>query len=163
MLVRDRTDGETTNGQTGHADSYEAVVRIPGASYTEMGWEVFPDGLANILTRIYREYGPVPLVVTESGAAFDDHWDGNGNIHDQQRVDYLRAHIQTVAQVMRQGVPIKGYIVWSFLDNFEWSEGYRKRFGLVYVDYLTQRHIIKDSGHWYASFVASQNESRPEF
>jgi beta-glucosidase len=162
MIVRDRVASKNTNGQPGHADSYEAVESIPGASYTEMGWEVFPDGLANILMRIEREYAPKAMVVTESGAAFDDHWDGNGNIHDQQRIDYLRAHIQTVARVIRQGVPIKGYFVWSFLDNFEWSEGYRKRFGLVYVDYPTQRRIIKDSGRWYASFVASQRATNPE-
>ena len=160
MLVRDRIENDPVVVQTGHADNYEAVVRIPGAAYTEMGWEVFPDGLANILTRIQREYAPKALVVTESGAAFDDHLDGTDNVHDQQRIDYLGAHIQTIAQVMRQGVPIKGYVVWSFLDNFEWSEGYRKRFGLVYVDYPTQRRIIKDSGRWYASFVASQSESR---
>ena len=116
------------------------------ASYTAMGWEIFPDGLANILTRIHHEYAPKALVVTESGAAFDDHRDGNGNIHDQQRIHYLQGHIQTVAQVIRQDVPIKGY---------------RKRFGLVYVDYPTQRRIVKDSGRWYASFVASQRESRP--
>lgn len=157
MIVRDRENGMTTPGQTGHNESYEAVERIPGASYTEMGWEVFPEGLANILTRINREYGPKAMVVTESGAAFNDHWDGDGTVHDQQRIDFLRAHIQTVAQVIRQGVPIKGYFVWSFLDNFEWAEGYRKRFGLVYVDYPTQRRIIKDSGRWYASFVASQS------
>jgi len=150
MLVRSRTD--TTSVP---ADSYEAVDRVPGASYTEMGWEIFPDGLANILTRIHREYAPKAMIVTESGAAFDDQRDSNGDIHDQQRIDYLREHIQTVAQVIRQGVPIKGYIVWSFLDNFEWSEGYRKRFGLVYVDYATQRRIVKDSGRWYANFVAS--------
>ena len=159
MLVRDRIDTDPVVVQTGHADSYEVVDRIPGAAYTEMGWEVFPDGLANILTRIHREYGPIALVVTESGAAFDDHLDRSGNVHDQKRIEYLREHIQTVAQVIRQGVPIKGYIVWSFLDNFEWSEGYRKRFGLVYVDYPTQRRIIKDSGRWYASFVASQSEA----
>jgi beta-glucosidase len=161
MLVRGRTDTVTIAEHTVPPDSYEAVERIPGASYTEMGWEIFPDGLANILTRIYREYAPKALVVTESGAAFNDHWDGNDNIHDQRRIDYLRGHIQTVAQVIHQGVPIEGYVVWSFLDNFEWSEGYRKRFGLVYVDYPTQRRIIKDSGRWYASFVASQRGSRP--
>ena len=161
MIVRDRENGKTTTGQTGHAASYEAVERIPGASYTEMGWEVFPDGLANILTRIDREYAPKAMVVTESGAAFDDHWDGDGTVHDQQRIDYLRAHIQIVAQVIRQGVPIMGYFVWSFLDNFEWAEGYRKRFGLVYVDFPTQRRIIKDSGRWYASFVASQSKTHP--
>ena len=160
MLVRDRTDGETTNGQTGHADSYEAVERIPGASYTEMGWEVFPDGLANILTRIYREYAPKAMVVTESGAAFDDKWNGNDAIHDQQRIDYLQQHISTVAGVIRQGVPIKGYVVWSFLDNFEWSEGYRKRFGLVYVDYATQQRIVKESGHWYADFIKQHRQAK---
>ncbi|MEO8955696.1 MAG: GH1 family beta-glucosidase [Ktedonobacteraceae bacterium] len=164
MLVRSHTDTATTTTITAHtlpADGYEAVERIPGASYTEMGWEIFPDGLANILTRIHREYAPKALIVTESGAAFDDQWDGNGTIHDQQRIDYLRRHIQTVAEVIRQGVPIKGYVVWSFLDNFEWSEGYRKRFGLVYVDYPTQRRIIKDSGRWYASLVASHRAARP--
>ena len=159
MIVRDRADSTATIEQAGHADSYETVERIPGATYTEMGWEVFPDGLANILTRIDREYAPKAMVVTESGAAFDDHWDGNGVVHDQQRIDYLHEHIETVAQVIRQGVPIKGYFVWSFLDNFEWAEGYRKRFGLVYVDYPTQRRIIKDSGRWYASFVSSQREA----
>jgi beta-glucosidase len=158
-LVRDFEDALTIGEQTAHANSFEAIERIPGASYTEMGWEIYPDGLANILTRIHGEYAPRALVVTESGAAFNDHLDGNDSIHDQQRIDYLREHIQTVARVMRQGVPIKGYIVWSFLDNFEWSEGYRKRFGLVYVDYPTQRRIIKDSGRWYASFVASQRIS----
>jgi beta-glucosidase len=161
MLVRGRTDTVTIAEHMVSPDSYEAVERIPGASYTEMGWEIFPDGLANILTRIHREYAPKAMVVTESGAAFDDHLDGTGNIHDRQRIDYLRRHIHTVARVIRQGVPIKGYVVWSFLDNFEWSEGYRKRFGLVYVDYPTRRRFIKDSGRWYASFVASQRESRP--
>lgn len=164
MLVRSHTDSATTTTTAAHtlpADGYEAVERIPGASYTEMGWEIFPDGLANILTRIHREYAPKALIVTESGAAFDDQWDGNGTVHDQQRIDYLRRHIQTVAEVIRHGVPIKGYVVWSFLDNFEWSEGYRKRFGLVYVDYPTQRRIIKDSGRWYASLVASHRAARP--
>ena len=158
MLVRGRADTISIAERTGPVDSYEAIKRIPGASYTDMGWEIFPDGLANILTRIHREYAPKALIITESGAAFDDHWDGSHDIHDQQRTDYLQRHVQTVAQVIREGVPIKGYCVWSFLDNFEWSEGYRKRFGLVYVDYPTQRRIIKDSGRWYASFVASQRE-----
>ncbi len=158
-LVQSPIDSASINSIP--ADSYEDMEHIPGASYTEMGWEIFPAGLANILTRIHNEYAPKSLVVTESGAAFDDQWDGTHNVHDQQRVEYLQEHIQTVAEVLRQGVPIKGYVVWSFLDNFEWSEGYRKRFGLVYVDYPTQTRIIKDSGHWYASFVASQRESHP--
>ncbi len=154
-LVRGHTDSEAVAEDREPAEGYEIVERVHGASYTEMGWEVFPEGLANILTRLYREYALKAMVVTESGAAFNDHWDGKDNIHDQQRINYLRAHIQTVAQVLGQGVPIKGYFVWSFLDNFEWAEGYRKRFGLVYVDYPTQQRIIKDSGRWYADFIAA--------
>lgn len=162
MVVQNNLDSLSTSEHKPSDNSYEAIEHIPGASYTEMGWEVFPAGLANILTRIHREYAPKAIVVTESGAAFNDQWDGNDTIHDQQRIDYLQQHIQIVAQVIRQGVPIKGYFVWSFLDNFEWAEGYRKRFGLVYVDYPTQHRIIKDSGRWYSSFVASQgiSESR---
>ena len=155
MIVRSRTDAASDEEAAGN---YEAVERVPGSVYTEMGWEIFPDGLTNILTRIHREYGPRALVITESGAAFEDHWDGKDTIHDQQRIDYLGAHIRNVAQVVRQDVPIKGYFVWSFLDNFEWSEGYRKRFGLVYVDYPTQRRIIKDSGLWYADFIRRQRK-----
>ena len=135
------------------------VERIPGASYTEMGWEVFPDGLANILMRINREYAPKAMVVTESGAAFDDHWDGNSDVHDQRAlitcVRIFKPLLRSYARVCLS----RATVVWSFMDNFEWSEGYRKRFGLVYIDYPTQRRIIKDSGRWYASFVASQSET----
>src|SRR5262249_52372139 len=124
MVVQDRQAGSSE--QDLDADSYEAVERIPGSRYTEMGWEIFPDGLGKILTRIHHEYAPRAMAVTESGAAFDDQWDGRDQVPDQQRIDYLNAHIQTVAQVVRQGVPITGYFVWSLLDNFEWAEGYRK-------------------------------------
>ena len=159
MLVRDLPEGAPLAEQSVNADSYEAITHIPGASYTDMGWEIFPHGLTQMLTRLHREYAALPLVVTESGAAFEDHWDGTSAIHDQQRVDYLNAHIQHVAEAVRQGVPVKGYFVWSLMDNFEWSEGYRKRFGLVYVDYPTQRRIIKESGHWYADFIRRQKDT----
>ena len=158
MIVRSPADPVTKHTES--SDGFEEIKQIPGASYTEMGWEVFPDGLANILTRIYREYAPKAMVVTESGAAFNDHWNGNDAVHDQQRIDYLQQHIATVAGVIRQGLPIKGYIVWSFLDNFEWSEGYRKRFGLVYVDYPTQQRIVKESGHWYADFIKQHRQAK---
>ena len=137
---------------------YRTLDQIPGSAYTETGWEIFPDGLTNILTRIHREYAPQAIIVTESGAAFNDQWDGNSHVHDQQRIDYLQMHIQNVAKAIQQGVPIKGYCVWSLLDNFEWAEGYRKRFGLIYVDYPTQSRIIKDSGLWYANFIRQQQE-----
>ena len=158
MMVRALADAAPTPEDIMPAELYESVERIPGASYTEMGWEIFPDGLANILTRIHREYAPKAMVITESGAAFNDQWNGNGTIPDQQRIDYLQKHIQTVAGVIRQGVPIKGYVVWSFMDNFEWSEGYRKRFGLVYVDYPTQQRIVKESGRWYANFIKQSRQ-----
>ncbi len=159
MIVRGHT--EDGNGTEPTADAnYEIIERVPGSSYTEMGWEVFPEGLSNILTLLHRDYAPKAMVVTESGAAYSDSLDGNNTIHDPQRIDYLRSHIQRMADVIRKGLPIKGYMVWSLLDNYEWAEGYRKRFGLVYVDYATQRRIIKDSGRWYASFVASQHSSQ---
>ena len=159
-IVRRRADSVSATEQAVPAESYETVEHIPGASYTEMGWEVFPAGLAIILTRLHREYAPKAIVIAESGAAFDDHLNGNGAIRDQQRIDYLQRHIATVAEVLRQGVPIKGYIVWSFLDNFEWAQGYRKRFGLVYVDYPTQQRTVKESGHWYANFIAQHRQAQ---
>ena len=153
-------DGNGVSNAGVHASGYRTLAQIPGSAYTDMGWEVFPDGLESILTRLHREYAPRAMVVTESGAAFNDQWDGNSHIPDQGRINYLHAHIQSVANVINQGVPIKGYCVWSLLDNFEWSEGYRKRFGLVYVDYPTQRRIVKDSGLWYANFIRQQQEQK---
>ena len=152
-LIRGNSETDTANDE-----GYETISSIPGSSYTEMGWEIFPEGLTNILTRIHREYAPQALVVTESGAAFPDQLDDSATVHDQQRIDYLRAHIEHVAEAIRLGAPIKGYTVWSLMDNYEWAEGYRKRFGLVYVDYPTQRRIVKDSGHWYANFIEQQRK-----
>lgn len=129
-------------------------VPVPGAAYTEMGWEVFPPGLTAILLRLQRDYAPRALVITENGAAFADHWDGGERIHDDERLQYLRGHIAALADAIRQGVPVTGYFAWSLLDNFEWGHGYSKRFGLVYVDYATQRRIVKDSGYWYRDLLA---------
>jgi beta-glucosidase len=154
MVVRANHQGHQR--ETGDDPGYEVLERIPGSAYTEMGWEIFPEGLERILTRLHREYAPQALLVTENGAAFEDHWHGGESVHDWQRINYLQAHIEALARVLSQQVPLKGYIVWSLLDNFEWAFGYSKRFGLVYVDYPTQRRIIKDSGRWYASFIASQ-------
>jgi beta-glucosidase len=154
MLVRAPRSAAAASAAE-HA-SYEVIERIPGAAYTDMGWEIFPEGLEVILTRLHREYGVKALVVTENGAAFEDHWHGGESVHDWQRIHYLQQHIEALSRVLAQQVPLKGYMVWSLLDNFEWAFGYSKRFGLVYVDYSTQRRIIKDSGRWYASFIASQ-------
>jgi beta-glucosidase len=132
-------------------------VAVPGV-YTEMGWEVYPQALGDLLTRLHKEYGVASLLVTENGAAFADIVDAHGQIHDLQRIDYLREHISSVGRVVEQGVPVQGYLVWSLLDNYEWAEGYSKRFGIVYVDYATQQRLVKDSGHWYASLIAAHKQ-----
>ena len=140
----------------GEEQAYEQVVPVPGATYTEMAWEIYPQGLSDALLRIQRDYAPSLIMVSENGAAFADQWDGGEHVLDPRRVEYLRTHIQELEKVYAQGIPLCGYVVWSLLDNYEWTDGYSKRFGLVYVDYPTQRRIVKESGHWYAAFIAAQ-------
>jgi len=135
---------------------YEHVAVVADSSYTEMGWEVYPRALTDVLVRVHRDYAPRAIVVTENGAAFADQWDGNNHVNDPQRVRYIREHIQALGQALAQGVPLRGYFVWSLMDNFEWAEGYSKRFGIVYIDYPTQRRIVKESGRWYADFITDQ-------
>ncbi len=149
MLVR----GDATK-----PDGIEYIAPVPGSTYTEMDWEVYPQGLGDLLTRLHKEYGVASLLITENGAAFDDNIGDDEKVNDPQRIVYLREHIRSVGRVLAQGVPVQGYLVWSLFDNYEWSEGYSKRFGIVYVDYPTQKRIIKESGHWYASLIASQKQ-----
>ncbi len=130
-----------------------------GREVTDMGWEVYPEGLTELLIRLHRDY-PVPLLyVTENGGAFKDALD-QGQVHDVQRISYLRRHIAAVAEAMRQGVRMGGYMVWSLMDNFEWASGYEKRFGIVHVDYETQARTLKDSACWYRDFLQQQNAKR---
>ncbi len=129
------------------------IVEPPG-ELTEMGWGVEPVGLTWTLQRTHDEYGPIPMMVTENGAAYADEVADDGAIHDQRRTDYIESHIAAVAGAMEQGVDVIGYFVWSLLDNFEWAKGYSKRFGIVRVDYDTMERTIKDSGHWYKEFLA---------
>jgi beta-glucosidase len=130
-------------------------VRVHGATYTEMGWEVYPGGLSEILARVWRDYAPPAIYVTENGAAFDDHREGD-RVADPARVDYLERHLTECARAIELGVPLRGYFVWSLLDNFEWQHGYTKRFGIVYTDYATQRRIEKSSARWYRELLASR-------
>jgi beta-glucosidase len=130
-------------------------IRPEGSEYTEMGWEVYPDGLRELLVRLHNDYHPPALYVTENGAAFADKLDGN-EIHDNRRIAFLEGHFEAARQAIEAGVPLKGYFVWSFMDNFEWAHGYSKRFGIVYVDYPTQRRILKDSGKWYREWIARE-------
>jgi beta-glucosidase len=143
----------------GH-DGYEYATAPSGATITTMGWEVYPHGIDLVLEDVTRTYDPPAILVTENGAAFDDDWNGDGVISDPLRVAYLREHLAEVDAAVGHGVPVAGYFVWSLLDNFEWDRGYGQRFGVVYVDFATQRRIIKESGRWYASFIAAQRTSR---
>jgi len=127
-------------------------VRANAARVTDMGWEVFPQGLTELLVRLDQDYAPKALLVTENGAAFVDEL-MDAQVVDPDRLEYLREHIAACADAIAQGVPLKGYFAWSLLDNFEWASGYAKRFGLVYVDYATQQRIVKSSGQWYADFL----------
>jgi beta-glucosidase len=150
-LVRGRAGAE---GQA----AVEPVSPVPGALYTEMGWEVFPQGLTDLLVQLNHDYAPPALIVTENGAAFVDEWNGDGVVHDAKRQAYLAQHFEALARALQQGAPVTGYYLWSLTDNFEWAQGYSKRFGIVYVDYATQRRIVKDSGLWYADFLRSFKE-----
>jgi beta-glucosidase len=127
----------------------------PGMESTDMPWEIFPEGLGDLLARLRRDYPPIPLYVTENGAAFDDVIAPIGEVDDPQRVDYLRRHFAVAEQAISNGADLRGYFVWSLLDNFEWAYGYSKRFGIVYVDYPTQRRIPKTSAAWYSRVIAA--------
>jgi beta-glucosidase len=128
----------------------------PASQYTEMGWEVSPEGLYHLLTNIQQEYKPPKIYITENGAAFIDQVEetnGEFFIHDQDRLHYIQKHVAAVHQAIEAGIPVAGYFVWSLMDNFEWALGYTKRFGIVYVDYPTQQRWLKDSGLWYQQFL----------
>jgi beta-glucosidase len=134
-------------------------VRQKRATYTETGWEVFPRGLTDTLVMVKERYGNVPIYVTENGAAFFDPPVAEGDhLADPLRVDYLRKHITAVHAALAAGVDVRGYFVWSLLDNFEWALGYAKRFGLVHVDFETQTRTPKDSAHFYSKVIASKGQ-----
>ncbi len=109
-----------------------------------------PGGLYLLLRRVHREYGQPEMYVTESGTPIGGEVLPDGTVADPRRVDYLRRHFAAAWHAIQEGVKLRGYFVWSLMDNFEWNSGYSKRFGLVYVDYATQQRTVKESGHWYA-------------
>jgi beta-glucosidase len=126
-----------------------------GLDVTDMGWEIYPQGLTQLLLRLHHDWPVPPMYVKENGAAFKDTLSG-GRVHDAQRLDYIANHIAAVGDALRQGVRMQGYMVWSLLDNFEWASGYAKRFGIVHVDYATQQRTLKDSALWYRDFLRAQ-------
>ena len=132
-----------------------AALRPTDTAHTAMGWGTDPEGLGDLLRRLHRDYGDIPLYVTENGAAYDDVVTEDDAVHDPDRIAFLEGHFAAAAGAIADGVPLKGYFVWSLMDNFEWAHGYSKRFGIVHVDYATQQRRIKDSGRWYADVIAS--------
>ena len=136
-------------------------VKKSGLPLTDMDWEVYPEGLTELLLRLHRDYPVPPMFVTENGGAFKDAKVGD-RIHDTARTDYIARHIAAVAAAMRQGVRMGGYMVWSLLDNFEWASGYAKRFGIVHVDFDTQTRTLKDSALWYRAFLQQRQALRSE-
>lgn len=132
-----------------------APVHNPNAAYTEMGWEVFPEGLKETLLWVKKRYGDLPLYITENGAAMADPPPANDTVEDKARIDYLRDHLRAAQQALAEGVDLRGYFVWSLLDNFEWNHGYSKRFGLIHVDFATQKRTPKASAHFYRQVITS--------
>jgi beta-glucosidase len=120
-----------------------------GWEKTDIGWNIYPQGLYNVLTYIKREFGDIPIYITENGACYNDEPGADGRVRDQRRIEYLKKHVLQVARAIESGVNVKGYYTWSLMDNFEWAYGYSMRFGILYVDYETQQRIKKDSFRWY--------------
>jgi beta-glucosidase len=130
-----------------------AQVHPVGNEYSGM-WEIYPEGIYELLMRIWKDYQPkCEIMITENGIPVPDGLDFDDRIRDERRIRYLRTHLAQVQRAMEEGVPVKGYFHWSLMDNFEWAYGYGQRFGLVYVDFKTQKRTVKDSGHWFARVI----------
>jgi beta-glucosidase len=127
-----------------------------GLPVTAMGWTIEPARLTELLVRLHRDYAPPRIIVTENGAAFDDEMAADGRIDDPRRIAFIEAHVWAAHDALEAGVPLMGFYVWSLLDNFEWAEGFSKRFGLVHVDYATQERTPKTSARWYADVVRNR-------
>jgi len=134
-------------------------VQPPDSEYSQL-WEIYKPGLYEMLTRLHSDYKPKRILITENGIPVPDGLDLDGRVRDYRRTAYLRDNLAQLHRAMAGGVPVEGYFVWSLLDNFEWSHGYQARFGIVYLDYETQKRIIKESGRWYAQ-VIQQNSLDP--
>ena len=139
------------------------IAPIPGSEYTEMGWEVCAPAFRRLLNRINQNYSLPPVYITENGASFKDVVSPDGKIHDERRIDYLRRHFTQVRLAMQDGVDVRGYFVWSLIDNFEWGHGNTKPFGLIQTDYDTLKRTMKDSGEWYQQVIASNSVDQQQY
>ncbi|WP_433722587.1 GH1 family beta-glucosidase [Actinoplanes sp. CA-051413] len=127
--------------------------RKPVGPITDIGWQIEPAALTRLLDRIHRDYPGTPMMITENGAAYPDGPAEDGQIHDSNRIEYFDGHLRACLDAISHGVDLRGYFAWSLMDNFEWAEGYAKRFGIVHVDYTTQRRVPKDSARWYQEVI----------
>src|SRR5215212_1659438 len=155
--VRAVERGPGRNLGTEHLGAAELSTR--GFEITEMGWPVAPDAFGELLVRVHRQYRPPAIYVTENGCAFADEVT-DGSVHDPRRTAYLAGHLAALSGAIEAGSPVRGYFVWSLLDNFEWGHGYSKRFGIVHVDFETQQRIVKDSGRWYQALIHAHRSPR---
>lgn len=157
--VQARADGDE------HQSPWPGVTDIafldPPSPRTTMGWGIDAGSMTDLLSRLKEEYPPIPLFITENGAAFDDEILEDGRVVDDQRVEYLDAHLRAAHSAILRGVDLRGYFVWSLLDNFEWAEGFSKRFGIVSVDYRTQKRTPKSSAYWYGDVIGRNGIPAP--
>jgi beta-glucosidase len=140
-------------GDDGEFDWVVRAETTTGIPTSDLGWEMTPETLVDLLVRLKDEYASPPILITENGCALNDTIDEDGAVHDRRRIAYLEGHLRAVEEAIAHGVDVRGYFAWSLLDNFEWAEGYGPRFGLTYVDYPTQRRISKDSASWYRDVI----------
>jgi beta-glucosidase len=162
-VVRRLRDGEEPQTSHGHGEgaaspfvACEAVAFVEQSGpVTTMGWPIDASGLEELLLRVHRSYPELPLMVTENGAAFDDVVGADGQVNDPRRIAYVGDHLRAVGRAIDAGADVRGYLLWSLMDNFEWAYGYARRFGIVHVDYATQARTVKDSGWWYRDVIAA--------
>ena len=160
-LVRHYDGAGPRQSSDGHGDGASPWIgaddiEFPQAAppHTAMGWNIDPAGLTDLLVGLSSRHPDVPLLITENGASFADTVDADGRVRDAARTAYLEGHVAAVAEAVEAGADVRGYLVWSLLDNFEWAYGYERRFGIVRVDYESQRRTVKDSGRWYSALLA---------
>jgi beta-glucosidase len=138
----------------------DAITQVRSTeNITALGWPVRPPSFAALLRRLHRDY-PIPLFIHENGAAFNDVVSADGTVEDSDRLGYVARHIDVVRAAVREGVDVRGYFAWSLMDNYEWAEGYRMRFGIVHVDFATQRRTLKSSAQWYSSLIKAHRDAR---
>ncbi|MFI9626700.1 GH1 family beta-glucosidase [Streptomyces sp. NPDC052042] len=148
-----RDDGHGDSDHSPWPGSEHVAFHLAEGPRTAMNWAIDPDGLHRLLLDVSRNHPGLPLMVTENGAAFDDQLSSEGRVDDPERIAYLRGHLDAVRRAVADGADVRGYFLWSLMDNFEWAYGYAKRFGAVHVDYATQRRVPKASAYWYADVI----------